>query len=100
MKGKLLNAVHLDRRIVLQSCDYHTQEREIPNGYYSCTTRAEKKYAIDTIINIEKQKAKETAKDKQRQIEANHDFGVKEVPQLEPIPHENNTYYEICNEAF
>ena len=100
VKGKLLNAAHLARRIMLQPYDYHTFEREIPNGYCPCTTRAEKKYAIDNFTKIEKLRAKETGKDKQRHIEANHDFGVIEVPQLEPIPHENHTYCQICNETY
>ena len=100
VKGKLLNAAHLARRMLLQPYDYHTFERDIPNGYCPCTTRAEKKYAIDNFTKIEKLRAKETAKDKQRHIEANHDFGVIEVPQLEPIPHENHTYCQICNETY
>ena len=80
LKGTLINPMHLAKKKLQQPYDYHHLVKEMPIGYCPCVSNTEKKFAMENFDRIVRTREKETAKDKQRHVEANYDFGSKEVP--------------------
>ena len=83
--------------------EYNTHRLDflIPNGYCPCVTKTEYEFVMRNFDRIEKARAKETYKNWVLAIETNNDVDPNHNSSLlEPVPNEQHTYCQVCNESY